>query len=349
MEKRYYVIFFTALFISFLVTPFIIKLALKIGAMDVPKDNRRVHSVPIPLIGGLAIYIAFVITVIVYIPINRQIIGLLAGGTFIMLSGLTDDIRPLGARTKLALQIVGALILVSSGITVEVVTNPFDKVNGMTDLGWLSIPATIFWIVGITNAFNLIDGLDGLAAGVAGISCITLFIISMLNGRLLAATMTAILAGSIIGFIPYNFNPAKIFMGDTGAQFLGFILAAISIEGAIKSAAAIIITVPILALGLPIYDTLTSMMRRFINKRPVMEGDREHLHHKLLDAGLSQRQAVFVMYSISGILGLTAIFATELDTVQSFLVLLGVLCIVFIMTRQLRAIKKSKNRTEGNR
>lgn len=349
MEKQYvqYVMFFTALGLSFLITPFVIRLAVKLGALDVPKDNRRVHKDPTPLIGGLAIYIAFTAAVIIFMPLTREVIGLIAGGTFITVSGLVDDIRPMKARTKLILQIVGALILVFSGITIKFVTNPFDRVYGMTDIGWLSVPATIFWIVGVTNAFNLIDGLDGLAAGIAGISCITLFVVSVLNNRMDAAILTAALAGGTIGFLPYNFNPAKIFMGDTGAQFLGFILAAISIQGAIKSAAAIVITVPVLALGLPIYDTLMAMLRRFKNNRPVMEGDREHLHHKLLDLGLSQKQAVFVMYLISSLLGISAIFATELNTIQSFFVLICVLCIVVIISRQIGLLKK--NNEEGNR
>lgn len=345
MDKLY-IMFFTALVVSFAVTPLVIRLAVKIGALDIPRDNRRMHKVPVPLIGGLAIYFAFIATVSAYIPLTRQIIGLLAGSTFITVCGLIDDVRPMRARTKLVLQIVGALILIYSGTTIKFISNPFDSVNGMSDLKWLSIPATIFWIVGVTNAFNLIDGLDGLAAGVASISCLTLFIISVLNGRMPAALLTAVLAGSTLGFLPHNFNPAKIFMGDTGAQFLGFVLAAISIQGAIKSAAAIVITVPVLALGLPIYDTLAAMIRRFINKRPVMEGDREHLHHKLLDMGLSQRQAVYVMYFISGILGLSAIFATELDTFQSYLVLIAVMCIVIVLSKQLGLLRKNKR--EGN-
>jgi UDP-GlcNAc:undecaprenyl-phosphate GlcNAc-1-phosphate transferase len=341
MAKQY-AMFCTALIISIAVTPFIIKFAFKIGAMDVPRDNRRVHKVPVPLIGGLAIYLAFTISVILFTELNQRIMGLLIGGTFIMLSGLADDIRPLGPKTKLLLQVIGAVILICFGISIRYVTNPFDRVTGMADIGIFSIPATIFWIVGVTNAFNLIDGLDGLAAGIASISCITLFIVSVLNGRMGTAALTAALAGSAIGFLPYNFNPAKIFMGDTGAQFLGFILAAISIEGAIKSAAAIAITVPILALGLPIYDTLISIIRRSLNKKPVMQGDRGHLHHKLLDMGLSQRQAVVVMYIISGLLGISAIFATELSTVQSFFVLISVLCIVLILAKEVGLLKKNK-------
>lgn len=345
MDKQYVVMFCIALAASVVITPFVIKLAVKIGAMDVPKDKRRVHTVPKPLIGGLAIFASFAMTVLLFLPITRQLTGILLGSTFIMICGFIDDLKPMKPRMKLVLQVFGAIILVYFGVRIRIVTNPFDSVTGMSDIGWLSVPATIFWIVGVTNAFNLIDGLDGLAAGVASISCITLFIISIINGRTMAAFLTATLAGSTIGFLPYNFNPAKIFMGDTGAQFLGFVLAAISIQGAIKSAAAIAITVPILALGLPIYDTLISIIRRFINKRPVMEGDRGHLHHRLLDMGLSQKQVVLVMYLISGVLGISAIFAMELSTVKSFIVLIFVICAVFFIAKELGLFKK---KGEGN-
>jgi len=226
MDKQYYM-FFTALIISVAVTPIVIKMASKIGVLDVPKDSRRVHKVPVPLMGGLAIYFAFIITTALFMPSTKQILGLIAGATVITISGLMDDIKPMKARTKLLIQTIAALILVYSGTSIKVLTNPFDRVTGMADIGILSIPATIFWVAGITNAFNLIDGLDGLAAGVASISCITLFIVSMINDRMTAMMLTAALAGSTIGFLPYNFHPAKIFMGDTGAQLLGFLLAAV--------------------------------------------------------------------------------------------------------------------------
>jgi UDP-N-acetylmuramyl pentapeptide phosphotransferase/UDP-N-acetylglucosamine-1-phosphate transferase len=335
MDKQYIIMFLTALIVSLAITPIVIKFARKIGALDIPNDNRRVHKVPIPLIGGLGIYAAFALTIVIFLPLTNQIRGILLGSTFIMACGLVDDLKPLKPRVKLMLQVIGSLILVYFGVRIRFVTNPFDNIVGMSDVGWLSIPATVFWIVGVTNAFNLIDGLDGLAAGIAFISCITLFVVSITNERMTAVFMTSALAGSTLGFLPYNFNPAKIFMGDTGAQFLGFVLAAISIQGAIKSAAAIVITVPILALGLPIYDTLIAMVRRFINKRPVMEADRGHLHHKLLDMGLNQKQAVLVMYSISGLLGVSAILAMELTTVKSFIILLSVICVVFVLAKQM--------------
>lgn len=339
MDKQY-IMFFTALVISVLVTPLVIKFAVKIGAMDVPRDDRRVHTEPVPLLGGLAIYFAFVVTILAFTELDRQMMGFLFGGTFIMICGLVDDLRPLKPKVKLLLQTIGACIVVFFGIKIKFVTNPFDSINGMSDIGWLSIPATIFWIVGITNAFNLIDGLDGLAAGIASISCITLFIVSYINGRTMAVMLTATLAGCTLGFLPYNFNPAKVFMGDTGAQFLGFILAVISIHGAIKSAAAIVIMVPILTLGLPIYDTLTSMVRRMINKKPVMQGDRGHLHHRLLDMGLTQKQAVLIMYIISALLGVSAIFVMELSPMKGFVVIIIVLLFILALTKKMGMLKR---------
>lgn len=340
--------FFAALIVSAAVTPLVMKLAIKIGAIDVPEDDRRVHKFPVPLIGGLAIYLSFIISVIIFIPqnsqiLNNQVMGIIFGSTFITLAGLIDDIKPLRARNKFILQIIAATILVLFDVRIEFLTNPFSKINNMIDIGWLSIPATLFWIVGVTNAFNFIDGLDGLAAGEAVISCATLFIISMMNGREPAMLLTAAVAGGALGFLPYNFHPAKIFMGDTGSQFLGFVLAAISIQGAIKSATAIAVAVPVLALGLPIYDTLISMIRRYINNRPVSEADKGHLHHRLLELGLNQKQAVLIMYTISGVLGICAILAAKLGGLISMLILIIVLGFVLFFAKRLGLFKKKKS------
>lgn len=340
--QEYVLLFLVPLIISLVITPFMIKFAIIKNIIDVPKDDRRVHNKPIPLAGGMAIYLSFLISTIIFVPLTKEVLGLTIGGAIITFAGLIDDIKPLKPSYKLIIQIAVAVILILFGIRIEFITNPFNKLTGMSNIGWLSIPATIFWLVGVTNAFNLIDGLDGLAAGTATISCITLFIISILNGRIIAALMTITLAGSIIGFLPYNFYPARVFMGDTGSQFLGFILAAISLQGAIKSAAAIAVVVPVLALGLPIYDTLIAIIRRYINNKPVMQGDKEHLHHKLLQMGLSQRKVVILMYTINILLGIAAVIATEISTVYSFIMLFLVICIVFFTARKLGLLKKNK-------
>ena len=216
-------------------------------------------------------------------------------------------------------------------MSITIITNPFIEFYPYLSIGWINIPVTIIWIVGVTNAFNLIDGLDGLAAGIAFISSVTLMIISILNGRLEAAFLTAVLSGAILGFLPYNFNPASIFMGDTGSQLLGFLLAAISIEGAIKSATAFVIAVPILAFGLPIYDTLFAMIRRKVNGKSIMQADKGHLHHRLLDMGLSQKQAVIIMYFISSVLGGSAIIAMQVSTQRAYFLLASVIVIIVLI------------------
>ncbi|KAJ48779.1 UDP-GlcNAc:undecaprenyl-phosphate GlcNAc-1-phosphate transferase [Clostridium tetanomorphum] len=320
--------------LSFLLTPLVKKFAIKVRVIDVPKDKRRVHKKPIPLLGGLAIYISFITTLLLKSgPLTNQEKGIILGATLIVIGGFLDDKYEIKPLIKLLFQISAAVILIIFGVRIVNITNPFPNYHLWIKVGWLSIPLTILWVVGITNSINLIDGLDGLAAGVALISCITLFIIALfkIDTRFEAAFLTCALSGAILGFLPYNFNPASIFMGDTGAQLLGFLLAAISIEGAIKSAAAFAISVPILALGLPIYDTLFAMVRRKINGKPIMGADRGHLHHRLLDMGLTQRQAVIIMYLISAILGSFAILAMQISSQSSYFLLAVVMLILVLM------------------
>jgi UDP-GlcNAc:undecaprenyl-phosphate GlcNAc-1-phosphate transferase len=333
--ERYIIAFVAALAVSFITTPFIKKLALKIGAIDVPKDDRRVHDRPIPRLGGLAIYIAFVAVILALVPYSPKMIGMLAGATVIVILGVVDDIRPLPSKLKLLVQVVAAVILVASGVRVEWVTNPFDNVDGMAYLSYFSYPITIFWVVGVTNTLNLIDGLDGLAAGIASIASLSLLAVSVMNGHPVVVIYTAALAGAAIGFLPYNFNPAKIFMGDTGSTFLGFVLAAISIEGAIKGAATLAIAIPILALGLPIFDTTFAIIRRAVNGKPIMEADRGHLHHRLLALGLSQRQVVFTLYAVSAFLGLGAVVITQDNPVKSIAVVGFVVATMVLVMSQM--------------
>ena len=208
---------------------------------------------------------------------------------------------------------------------------PFTDHVSYLDMGYWTVPITIVWVVGITNAMNLIDGLDGLSSGVSLISTITIFIIAVTKDRNSAMYLTAILMGSIAGFLPYNFNPASIFLGDTGAQLLGFLLAAISMEGAIKSATIFSVVVPILTMGLPIFDTVFAIIRRKVNGKPIMEADRGHLHHRLLDLGFTQKQAVLVMYTISALLSAMAIFSVQLTSFASYYLLLVVMILIGII------------------
>jgi len=335
MEK-YFIAFIIAVTIAYFLTPYAIKLAHRIGAIDVPKDNRRVHNKPIPRLGGSAIYIAFVITALIMMPIDRELIALLIGATMIVLMGMYDDVKPVSAKFKLLIQIIASFVVIFGGVRIEA----FRQVP----LGIFSIPVTIFWIVGITNAVNLIDGLDGLAAGVAIIASISLAFVSFTNsvsGMMEVALLLIILAGSALGFLPYNFNPAKIFMGDTGSLLIGFLLSVISIEGIIKSATTIVITIPLLALGVPVLDTAFAIARRLINKRPIMEADKGHLHHRLLDQGLSQRQTVLILYFISSLLGASAVFISDANKATAYLALGAIMLVILYGALKLGMMKKT--------
>lgn len=328
MENIIFLVIITT-FISAISTPLVKKLAHKVNAIDVPRDERRIHKKPIPRMGGLAIYIAFIIGMFLNIKnFSMNDWGIVLGATVIVIGGVIDDIKDLKPKYKLLFQIIASITLILFGIKVNLITNIFGSGKDFINVGVLGIPITIIWVIGITNAFNLIDGLDGLAAGVGFISSVTLFIVAFINGRENAAFLTVILAGSILGFLPFNFNPASIFMGDTGSQLLGFILAAISIDGAIKSATALVIAVPLLALGLPIYDTLFAMIRRKLNGKPIMQADKGHLHHRLLGLGLSQRQAVIIIYLINAILGGIAIIAMQISSEKAYFLLALVVIII---------------------
>jgi UDP-GlcNAc:undecaprenyl-phosphate GlcNAc-1-phosphate transferase len=337
--------FIIAMVISYVVTPGVIKLSWKIGAIDVPHDLRRVHKKPVPCLGGLAIFLAFTVAGLITLPIaHPSIQGILAGGTFIVLVGILDDMYCLPAKVKLAGQIIAAGILVFFGVKIEWVTNPF---GGMFFLGKWSIPITIFWVVGITNTLNFIDGLDGLAAGISAIAAFTMMLVNLTLGQGNVALLTALLAGSAIGFLPYNYNPAKIFMGDTGAMFLGFVLSAVAVHGAVKSATAIALIVPILALGLPICDTAYAIFRRFLNGKPLMQADKGHLHHRLLDIGLSQKQVVLYMYIISLALGICSIILAKMGLKEAVIALSLVICILIASVKHINQTHETKKTTNG--
>lgn len=296
-----------AFLLSFLLTPFAKKLAIKFGAIDVPKDDRRVHTKPIPRMGGLAIYLAFTISMFLFSDIAFQkLLGIFIGSTILVVMGIVDDIKPLRASLKLVIQLIAAVVLVQFGFRIDFLTNFFAS-SGYIFFDKMSIPITIIWIIGITNTINLVDGLDGLATGIATIAALTFAYVSYSNGNTSVAILTVMLAGSSLGFLPYNFNPASIFMGDTGAYFLGFVLAAISIEGTLKGTAAITVVIPVLALGLPIFDTTFAIVRRALTNKPIFEADKGHIHHRLLTIGYDQKGAVLILYAISILMGATAI------------------------------------------
>ncbi len=304
--------FSVAFGVSLASTPFVKVLAYKIGAIDVPKDARRVHDHPIPRLGGLAIFYGFLISILCFATVDTQLKGIIIGCLIIVAVGIVDDVKQLGAKVKFALQIVTALVVVFHGVTIKYISVPsFIVEGGILPLGVMSIPITIIWIVGVTNAVNLIDGLDGLAVGVSSIATFSLFFIAILTSEIQIAVMTAALAGACLGFLPYNFNPAKIFMGDTGSTFLGFMLSVICIQGLFKGYVIISFIVPFLILGLPIFDTGFAIVRRIWNKKPIMAPDRGHLHHRLMDMGFSQKQTVAILYVITSILAMSAVVVLE--------------------------------------
>lgn len=300
-----------AIIISFLATPLVKALAYKVGAIDVPKDGRRMHKTPIPRLGGLAIFLAFLLSTLLFAEIDRQMQGILMGAVIIVILGVLDDIMTLRALPKFFIQILAASIAVYHGCVIQFVSN-FNLFSDTLyiNLGWLSVPVTIIWIVAITNAVNFIDGLDGLAVGVSAISAGSLLVIALMVAEGNIAIVIAALLGACIGFIPYNFNPAKIFMGDTGSTFLGYILATLSIQGLFKMYAIISFAVPFLILGVPIFDICFAFLRRIAKGQNPMIADRGHVHHRLIDMGFSQKQSVAITYMITAILGLAAVVLT---------------------------------------
>ena len=324
--------FAVAAVLSYFFTPPVKNFAHKVGAIDVPKDARRMHKKPIPRLGGLAIYGGFLCSILIFGQLDETMLCVLLGAAIIVALGIFDDVLALGAKLKFVVQIVAAAIPVCIG---DLQIGLFTNLNPLSDtpfvhLGILAVPATIIWIVGITNAVNLIDGLDGLAVGVSSIAAITMLAVALLTGNMPIAITMAALAGACIGFMPYNLNPAKIFMGDTGSTFLGYMLATVSIMGLFKFYAVISFAVPFLILGLPIFDTSNAIIRRVAAGRSPMSPDRGHVHHKLIDMGFNQKQAVAILYAISATLGLTAVVLTSSGEVKAIVLLLAVLAAILV-------------------
>jgi UDP-GlcNAc:undecaprenyl-phosphate GlcNAc-1-phosphate transferase len=298
----------TAFFISLLTTPIIIKVAHHVGAIDTPTDSRRMHKSPIPRLGGLAIFIAVMLSFLIYIDLpTTKLIGIMIGSLLIVFLGFVDDIAPVKAKYKLMVQVLAAFVLVFADIRIVGVSSFFQMEQIIPLDDFLGTVLTILWVVGITNTLNLIDGLDGLAGGISTISALTLAYVAFVNGRVETAVITLIIAGACIGFLPYNFNPARIFMGDTGALFLGFILSAISIEGTLKGATAIAFFAPVLALGIPIFDTFFSIVRRLAKGQHPFEADKGHLHHRILGMGFGQKRTVLLLYLINSLFGVAGV------------------------------------------
>ncbi|MBO5180266.1 MAG: UDP-N-acetylglucosamine 2-epimerase (non-hydrolyzing), partial [Clostridia bacterium] len=333
-----------------IITPFTIRLAFRVGAIDVPKDDRKIHSKAMPRIGGLAFIAGFAISTFVMFVcceidktinlVDVNLLGFFAGAFVIVATGLLDDIKGIKPIFKLVGQLLAATCVVLSGIRIGYIEIPFLEMYGLSEL--LSIIVTIGWIVGVTNAINLIDGLDGLATGVSAISVVSLLAIFLLNGAAdIPLILVAALLGSLIGFLPYNFNPAKTFMGDVGSNFLGYTLATISMLGMAKTYTAMAIVLPVIVLALPIFDTLFAIIRRVLSGKSIMQADRGHLHHRLLDLGLSQRQAVLVLYAITALFGVFAIVLMK-SSIWKIIAFVGIIAILMMLETRNVAISKRK-------
>ena len=329
---EYVLIYLMAFMLSVFLVPWIRRLALRVGAVDQPDSVRKIHSQAMPRMGGVAIYIASVVPVVLaclvaYFWFHRtrvyhavwppalpgalpeenllKLVGLLCAATLVLAVGIYDDVKQARPRTKVLVQIVAGLILCFVGIKIDHIGNPF---GGETiQFGWYAWPLTIFWVVAITNAINLIDGMDGLGPGVGLFVAGTMFMIAIVEDVMLAGLVMSGLVGAIIGFLIFNFHPAKVFMGDSGSLFIGFLLAAISMMGSMKSGTIIALLVPLVALGLPIVDTMLAVARRWAKGLPMSVADKQHVHHRLMKLGFSQREAVLVLYGVSVLLGCGAL------------------------------------------
>ena len=338
--------FLIAVFAGVVFTPITIKLAQKMKIMDIPNDARKIQAKPMPRIGGLAFIMAFLLSCL-FVFLTTQLgsdinlLGFFIGTGIIAATGFLDDAFELKPWMKLLGQSLAAVCVILSGARIFYVNIPFLTLYGLNDI--VSIIITFCWIIGVTNAFNLIDGLDGLATGVSAISTLSMLVIFILNGATPSVyILTAALLGGLIGFLPYNFNPAKTFMGDSGSNFLGFTLATIAMLGMAKTYALMSIVLPVIILGLPIFDTVFAIVRRLINHKPIMQADRGHLHHKLMDAGLTQRQVVFILYTVTAILGIYAVVVVE-SNIWKAIALLLILAVLSVIGSREIADKKKKN------
>lgn len=363
--------FLLAFITAFVITPYTIRLAKKVGAVDIPND-RRVNKKPMPRLGGLAVIAGFLVSVIYLVisasiegkinlsedGLNIKLLGILGGMLVLGIVCYIDDVKDIKPLVKLAGQVVAAILVASSGVLIDNFTIPF-KENSFVLNEVFSFILTVGWIIGITNAINLIDGLDGLSSGITLISCLSLVVVFALNeSPLIAIILITALAGAIVGFLPYNFNPAKTFIGDVGSNFMGFALAIISILGVAKTYTAIVLIAPIMILALPIFDTIWAIIRRIIKSKSikgVFKADRGHLHHRLMAKGYTQKQSVLILYGATATLGMTAIILLDSGIWKAASFALLVIAIVAIGYRDFvklsvfkeAEIKKENRNKEG--
>ena len=358
--------FLLAFIVSFMATPYTIKIATKIGAVDVPKDKRRMHTKKMPKFGGPAVIIGFLVSMaylLIVMSIEgsidlfteqeyvKKLLGLLLGIVAIAITGVLDDTKTLTWWQQLIGQVVAAVIVVAFGIRIEHLDIPFLYRVGLNEV--FSTIVTIVWIVGVINSINLIDGLDGLSSGISLISCISLLIIFLMNDSPMIATIiVTAMSGALVGFLPFNFSPAKTFIGDTGSNFLGFMLAVVSILGVAKTYTAAVIVLPVIVLGLPIFDVLFAIIRRIAKGKSikaVFKPDKGHLHHKLVAKGFTQKQAVLILYGLSASLGMFAIILFDSGIWKALSFLLMIIAAVAIGYRNFIKEKEKKPKLIGNK
>ena len=358
--------FILAFIVSFMATPYTIKIAKKIGAVDVPKDQRRMHTKKMPKFGGPAVILGFLVSMAYLIVVmsiegsldlfseqeyGKKLLGILFGILAIAITGILDDTKTLKWWQQLLGQVIAAIIVVSFGTKIEHLDIPFLYRIGLNNM--FSTIITIVWIVGVTNSINLIDGLDGLSSGISLISCISLLIIFLMNDSpMIATVIVTAMSGALVGFLPFNFSPAKTFIGDTGSNFLGFMLAVVSILGVAKTYTVAVIVLPVIVLGLPIFDVLFAIVRRIIKGKSikaVFKPDKGHLHHKWVEKGFTQKQAVLILYGLSASLGMFAIILFDSGIWKALSFLLMIIAAVAIGYRNFIKEKESKPKMIDNK
>lgn len=348
--------FLIALVSAFLLTYPVKKFAIKIRAVDLP-NQRKIHTKVTPRIGGLAIFLGAILGALYLQPSHPHLPEIVAGAFVIVLTGMLDDRYGIKPVIKLTGQLIAASFLVSSGLIIERITLPF---IGMVDLGFFSVLITILWVVGITNAINLIDGLDGLATGVSTIALTSMFVMAILDVQMMAAYLCIVLIGANLGFLYHNFYPAKIYMGDTGSNFLGFMIATISMLGLFKNIALFSFIIPVIVLAVPIFDTFLAIIRRMLNKEGIMMADNKHIHYRLMEAGYGHRKTVLIIYAFSALFGIMAIVFSNASITTSLIVTLLMLLLLHIFAElaglvlggkrpivdRLRSIRKKKKQKQ---
>lgn len=339
---RFLLMFSIAAVVSYLATGWITTVAIKLKAVDLPNE-RKMHVEPVPRLGGVGIWLGFMAAILLFAVVqnfipneviglrfSREFIGILLGGLIILLVGVADDIWSLTPFFKFGGQLAAAIVLVAFGVKMEYIGNPFGGPGSLFYLGNIGIAMTIFWVIAFTNIMNFIDGLDGLAAGVSVIAGLTFFVFSWQTGQMAASLITLALAGAALGFLKHNYYPAKIFMGDSGSMFLGYLLGAITVDGVMKSVAAVALFAPLIIMGIPILDAALAVLRRSLSHTPVTQADRDHLHHRLIRRGLSHKQSVLFIYVWSTALSALGLTFKVLPSSQKYLIIFAGLFLTFL-------------------